>query len=230
MEIFIRESSNPDFFLPFFDLCKGGDLFDDIEKRAKYTEQDAAKCITQIFNGTEYIHRQHIIHRDLKPENLLLTKDGIIKIGDFGLAVEVNGIDGQAYGTAGSPDYIAPEILMKKYYTRKVDTWSCGVILYILLCGYPPFSNQKEIKDAKVLFYVDDWEQVSVEARTLIVQLLTKNQHKRFTCQQALECKWIQSQTSLGDSDLSNMKNKLKQFNAKRKFKVWGSKNMNHIT
>lgn len=200
-----------------FDLCKGGDLFDDIEKRQIYTEADASDCLIQILLGTKYIHDNNIIHRDLKPENLLLTEDGVIKIGDFGLAVEVDK-DGTTFGTAGSPDYIAPEILNRKYYNSKVDTWSIGVILYILLCGYPPFSSKDDIKQGKVLFYVDDWQNVCVPARTLIVQMLTVNPQRRFSCQQALDSEWVKADVC-GKNHLAKMQAKLKAFNGKRKFK-----------
>ena len=208
-----------------FDLCKGGDLFDDIERRSIYSEHDATICITQILQGTAYIHSQNVIHRDLKPENLLLTNENIIKIADFGLAVEVDPTgpnNGQAWGIAGSPDYIAPEILNKQKYTSKVDSWSCGVILYILLCGYPPFANPKEIKEGKVLFYVEDWSHILKEARTLIVQLLNVDPEKRFTCQQALSSFWIihnQMKADKNSKHLGKTLTEIRKFNAKRKFK-----------
>jgi len=202
-----------------FDLCKGGDLFDDIEKRQKYTEKDAAQCMFQILSGTKYIHDNKIIHRDLKPENLLLTEDGTIKIGDFGLAVEIDEKKGQAYGTAGSPDYIAPEIINKKYYNYKVDVWSCGVILYILLCGYPPFGGKEDIKKGKVLFYVDDWKHICVPARTLIVQMLTVCQDKRLSAAECLQSQWMTADDLYNTTDLNVMKTKLRSYNAKRKLK-----------
>ena len=110
-------------------------------------------CITQVLQGVEYIHSQNIIHRDLKPENLLLTDTRTIKIADFGLAVEFKADDDLIFGTAGSPDYIAPEIINKHYYNKKVDTWSTGVILYILLCGYPPFESREDQKCGAFKFY-----------------------------------------------------------------------------
>lgn len=121
----------------------------------------------------DYIHTQKIIHRDLKPENLLLTSTKRIKIADFGLAVEFNTDEDLIFGTAGSPDYIAPEILNKHYYNKKVDIWSCGVILYILLCGYPPFETRDDQKQGQFKFYAEDWHGIDVEARTLIVRMLT---------------------------------------------------------
>ena len=140
-----------------FDLVTGGELFDDIERRSCYSEADSAACIREVLNGVSYIHSQKVIHRDLKPENLLLTSTKRIKIADFGLAVEFNTDEDLIFGTAGSPDYIAPEILNKHYYNKKVDIWSCGVILYILLCGYPPFETREDQKTGQFKFYAEDW-------------------------------------------------------------------------
>ena len=117
-----------------YDLCKGGDLFDDVEKRQFYSETDAAHCIRQIFSGVSYVNSQGIIHRDLKPENILLTADNVVKIGDFGWAVDVSACGGKTRGIAGTTDYIAPEVYNKKVYDRKADSWSCGIILYWYGC------------------------------------------------------------------------------------------------
>jgi len=202
-----------------FDLVTGGELFDDIERRQCYSEKDAAMCITQVLQGVEYIHSQNIIHRDLKPENLLLTDSSMIKIADFGLAVEFKADDDLIFGTAGSPDYIAPEIINKHYYNKKVDTWSTGVILYILLCGYPPFESREDQKCGAFKFYAEDWQDIDVEARTLIVRMLTVNQKQRIDATQALNSKWLLDHENKNTEHRPDFIKRIKQFNAKRKFK-----------
>jgi serine/threonine protein kinase len=201
------------------DLVTGGELFDDIERRQCYSEKDAATCITQVLAGVEYIHSQNIIHRDLKPENLLLTDTRTIKIADFGLAVEFKTDDDLIFGTAGSPDYIAPEIINKHYYNKKVDTWSTGVILYILLCGYPPFESREDQKCGAFKFYAEDWQDIDVEARTLIVRMLTVNQKQRIDATMALNSKWLLEAENKNTEHRPDYIKRLKQFNAKRKFK-----------
>lgn len=204
-----------------FDLVTGGELFDDIERRQCYSEADAAYCIRQVLQGIEYIHSKGVIHRDLKPENLLLGghDSKTIKIADFGLAVEFQNDEDLIFGTAGSPDYIAPEILNKHYYNKAVDIWSCGVILYILLCGYPPFETREDQKNGQFKFYAEDWQQIKVYARTLIVKMLTVNQKNRVNATEALDSKWIQSYEDLNTTHMNTIVDNIKKFNAKRKFK-----------
>ena len=134
-------------------LCYGGELFEKITEEQYFSEQDAANIMKQVISSIFYIHSNNIMHRDLKPENLLLEKDENnpkIKIIDFGTACEFEPgtFLNQKYGT---PYYIAPEVLKKKY-NEKCDIWSAGVILYILLCGYPPFNgqNDKQIIEAVI--------------------------------------------------------------------------------
>ena len=126
----------------FVRLCNGGELFERISSEQYFSEQDAANIIKQVLSAINYCHKRNIVHRDLKPENLLLDKDGEnprVTIIDFGTSgvYEPGQKMSQKYGT---PYYIAPEVL-KKSYDHMCDLWSCGVILYILLCGYPPFNG-----------------------------------------------------------------------------------------
>lgn len=130
------------------ELCSGGELFDQIIKRPYYSERDAAVVMRQIFSAVAYCHGQNIVHRDLKPENLLLESAGgssIIKVIDFGTSQSFSP-DMKMKQRFGTPYYIAPEVL-KGSYDAKCDMWSCGVILYILISGKPPFdgTNDKEI-------------------------------------------------------------------------------------
>ncbi|XP_035525108.1 calcium/calmodulin-dependent protein kinase type II subunit gamma-like [Morone saxatilis] len=134
--------SEEGFHYLVFDLVTGGELFEDIVAREYYSEADASHCISQILESVNHIHQHDIVHRDLKPENLLLAskmKGAAVKLADFGLAIEVQGDQQAWFGFAGTPGYLSPEVLRKDPYGKPVDIWACGVILYILLVGYPPF-------------------------------------------------------------------------------------------
>ncbi|OXB77699.1 UNVERIFIED_CONTAM: hypothetical protein H355_003528, partial [Colinus virginianus] len=127
----------------------GGELFEDIVAREYYSEADASHCIHQILESVNHIHQHDIVHRDLKPENLLLAskcKGAAVKLADFGLAIEVQGEQQAWFGFAGTPGYLSPEVLRKDPYGKPVDIWACGVILYILLVGYPPFWDEDQHK------------------------------------------------------------------------------------
>jgi calcium-dependent protein kinase len=132
-------------------LAEGGELFDEIERRKYLTEEDAADVISQLLSAIIYCHERRIVHRDLKPENILLenrlTDKMRIKVIDFGTA---NAFD-PLKTTTGTAYYMAPEVLMKDY-NEKCDVWSCGVILYILLSGMPPFNGKD---DAEILKAVE---------------------------------------------------------------------------
>lgn len=125
----------------------GGELFEDIVAREFYSEADASHCIQQILESVNHCHTNGIVHRDLKPENLLLAskqKGAAVKLADFGLAIEVQMDQLAWFGFAGTPGYLSPEVLKKEPYGKPVDIWACGVILYILLVGYPPFWDEDQ--------------------------------------------------------------------------------------
>jgi len=126
------------------ELCKGGELFDEILKKGIFTEKEAAKIIQQILQAVAYFHELNIVHRDLKPENVLIDKElnNTLKIIDFGTSIEVQEHENLT-NTHGTSYYIAPEVLNKKY-NKKCDVWSVGVILYILLSGKPPFDGNND--------------------------------------------------------------------------------------
>lgn len=136
------------FYYLVFDLVTGGELFEDIVAREYYSEADASHCIQQVLFSVQHCHENNIVHRDLKPENLLLasrSKGADVKLADFGLAIEVDDKLGW-FGFAGTPGYLSPEVLKKEPYGKAVDLWACGVILYILLVGYPPFWDEDQQK------------------------------------------------------------------------------------
>uniref|UniRef100_A0A8C2L5N1 calcium/calmodulin-dependent protein kinase n=1 Tax=Cyprinus carpio TaxID=7962 RepID=A0A8C2L5N1_CYPCA len=192
--------SEEGFHYLVFDLVTGGELFEDIVAREFYSEADASHCINQILESVSHIHQHDIVHRDLKPENLLLAskmKGAAVKLADFGLAIEVQGDQQAWFGFAGTPGYLSPEVLRKDPYGKPVDIWACGVILYILLVGYPPFWDEdqhklyQQIKAGAYDFPSPEWDTVTAEAKNLINQMLTINPAKRITADQALKHPWV---------------------------------------
>jgi len=212
------------------EICNGGELFDRIIDSGHFTEVQAATVMQNIFRAVYYMHENHICHRDLKPENFLFTTKApiektILKIIDFGLA-HVFGPDIVMTTKAGTPYYVAPQVLAGKY-DESVDIWSCGVIAYVLLCGYPPFHGDT---DADVLakvrlgnfsFNDSDWKDVSEDAKNLIRALLKMQPKDRFTAKEALHHTWVENKgPKAKDVPLSTgMFDNLKSFRSKNKLK-----------
>jgi calcium-dependent protein kinase len=184
------------------ELCTGGELFDRIIDSGHFTEVQAAITMQHMFRAIFYMHENHICHRDLKPENFLFTtKEPIekthLKVIDFGLACKFS--DESVLTTkAGTPYYVAPQVLAGKY-DKASDLWSLGVIMYVVLCGYPPFYGET---DADVLakvrlgnfsFNAADWKNVSEDAKNLIRMLLKMNPRDRYTAEQALNHIWVRN-------------------------------------
>ncbi|XP_028827420.1 calcium/calmodulin-dependent protein kinase type II subunit gamma isoform X14 [Denticeps clupeoides] len=221
--------SEEGFHYLLFDLVTGGELFEDIVAREYYSEADASHCIHQILDSVCHIHQHDIVHRDLKPENLLLAskcKNAAVKLADFGLAIEVQGDQQAWFGFAGTPGYLSPEVLRKEAYGKPVDIWACGVILYILLVGYPPFWDEdqhklyQQIKAGAYDFPSPEWDTVTPEAKNLINQMLTINPAKRITAQEALKHPWVcQRSTVASMMHRQETVECLKKFNARRKLK-----------
>jgi len=223
---FFKEAANYYLVLEEMD---GGELFDRIVAKAYYNEKEARDTCKIIIDAVGYLHKNNVAHRDLKPENLLLVSkndDSQVKIADFGFAKKV--FEESSLTTqCGTPGYVAPEILEGQKYDQRADMWSVGVILYILLGGYPPFieNTQRElfrkIKRGDYEFHEEYWGTVSKEARNLIQSLLTVNPRKRLTAKHALKNSWME-----GDSNTLSMRaldkslQSLRAFNAKRKFKA----------
>lgn len=180
-----------------------------------------------IFDAVGYCHKNHIVHRDLKPENFLyLTKDedSQIKIIDFGLS-KIYVDDEHLTTRVGTPFYIAPEV-MKKEYGKECDMWSLGVILYILLCGYPPFYGNNDVEILRRVrrgtykLVGKDWDPISDGAKDLIQNLIVLDPSKRLTSEEALHHPWIES----GGSDIplitgSEFRDKLISFSSTNKLK-----------
>eukprot|EP01102_Stenamoeba_stenopodia_P014000 TRINITY_DN4611_c0_g1_i2.p1 TRINITY_DN4611_c0_g1~~TRINITY_DN4611_c0_g1_i2.p1 ORF type:complete len:339 (-),score=95.45 TRINITY_DN4611_c0_g1_i2:253-1269(-) len=187
-----------DFYL-VMELVPGKELFERIIEKGQYSEKHASIIIRQILSAVDYLHGNGIAHRDLKPENLLSSGDGdeeVVKIIDFGLSKKFG--DEKLVTSVGSPGYVAPEVLTDDSYDKSVDMWSVGVILYILLSGYPPFFGDtsselfKKIIDCNYDFDDPAWDNVSEPPKNLIRQLLVKDPSKRLTAKQMYDHDWVQ--------------------------------------
>ncbi|CAN8247637.1 unnamed protein product [Cochlearia groenlandica] len=209
------------------EICEGGELFDRIVSRGHYTERAAASVAKTILEVVKVCHEHGVIHRDLKPENFLFsnkTESAQLKAIDFGLSIFFK--PAQRFNEiVGSPYYMAPEVL-RRNYGPEIDVWSAGVILYILLCGVPPFWAETEegiahaIVRGSIDFERDPWPKVSYEAKELVKNMLDANPYSRLTVQEVLEHPWIQNaerapNVNLGD----NVRTKIQQFLLMNRFK-----------
>jgi len=192
--------------LVIMECMEGGELFSRIQARAEsaFTEREAAGIMEQICRAVSFLHRMDIAHRDLKPENLLFSNSSdsaILKLTDFGFAKETHPSQHNLQTPCYTPYYVAPEVLGSQKYDRSCDMWSLGVIMYILLCGYPPFfSNhglaispgmKKRIRAGQYDFPPNEWSQVSNEAKNLIRGLLKTDPMERLTIEQVMNHDWI---------------------------------------
>nr|ACP74204.1 calmodulin domain protein kinase [Eimeria bovis] len=195
------------YFYLVTEVYTGGELFDEIISRKRFSEVDAARIIRQVLSGITYMHRNRIVHRDLKPENLLLEskrKDANIRIIDFGLSTHFEATK-KMKDKIGTAYYIAPEVLHGTY-DEKCDVWSTGVILYILLSGCPPFNGAnefeilKKVEKGKYTFDLPQWKKVSESAKDLIRKMLTYVPTMRISARDALEHAWLKEAESAADA------------------------------
>ncbi|GJP33176.1 hypothetical protein CLOM_g17739 [Closterium sp. NIES-68] len=180
------------------ELCEGGELFDRIKAKGKFSEAEGAKVLRTVIGVLQHCHELGVMHRDLKPENILLNSkesDTDLKVIDFGVATFFQR-GKPCTDMAGSPYYLAPEVLAEKY-GPEADIWSAGVVLYILLCGLPPFwgtTNEaifEAIKEATLNLVRPPWPSISEEGKDLVRQMLNRNPKKRITIEEILEHPWI---------------------------------------
>ncbi|KAE8711345.1 Calcium-dependent protein kinase 7 [Hibiscus syriacus] len=209
------------------ELCEGGELFDRIAARGHYSERAAAGVMKTIVQVIQMCHKHGVMHRDLKPENFLFAKKEetcSLKAIDFGLSVFFK--PGERFNEiVGSPYYMAPEV-RKRNYGPEVDVWSAGVILYILLCGVPPFcaETEKEVAQAiirsSIDFNRDPWPNISDDAKDLVKNMLNPDPKKRLTAQEVLEHPWLQNAEKASDVPLGEtVKARLQQFSVMNKLK-----------
>lgn len=183
------------------EYCSGGDLFEYLFERHHLCEEEAAHILHNILTALEYLHCQHICHRDLKLQNFMFDKKGseaVLKLIDFGLSAQYSSEEGTFKTIVGSPLYIAPEILSKKPYDYTCDTWSVGVIFYLLLAGTPPFlgeTNREVFQNiCKGNYDIEKgiWQSISSEAKDLLKSFLKVDSKQRITCHAAMKHKWFQ--------------------------------------
>ncbi|XP_004508790.1 calcium-dependent protein kinase 10 [Cicer arietinum] len=209
------------------ELCEGGELFDRIVARGHYSERAAAHVARTIAEVVRMCHSNGVMHRDLKPENFLFAnkkENSVLKAIDFGLSVFFK--PGERFSEiVGSPYYMAPEVL-KRSYGPEVDVWSAGVILYILLCGVPPFWAETEQGVALAIlrgvldFKREPWPQISDSAKSLVRQMLEPDPKKRLTAEQVLEHPWLQNAKKASNVPLGDIvRTRLKQFSLMNRFK-----------
>lgn len=220
------------------ELARGGDLMRRLSKRKRYTENDGRSVAREFLSAIDHIHKCNVVHRDLKPDNLLLDREEDdsfgVKIADFGFAKKLT--VGYLKTRCGTPAYVAPEICVGIPYTKSVDVWSCGVILFLLLSGNIPFSSGRKhgqktdlkalflkIRAADYVFDERDWDLISMSAKQLIAQMLTVDPKKRITIEEALKSTWMMKKDEdLGLSAKQHLNNtilNLKKFNARRSLK-----------
>lgn len=222
---FYEEVENFYFVLEFME---GGELFDRIVKKTQYNEKEARDAVCSMLSAIEYFHQHDVVHRDLKPENLLLASkedDANIKIADFGLARVTNG--NTITDKAGTPDYIAPEVLQGKPSGKAVDVWAAGVISFVLLGGYAPFHHRNSqtmydnIAKGNFKFHPQRWSYVSSEAKDFVCSLLIVDPTQRPTASKALQHPWVRkSDELLLESNLTENLEELRKFNGARKLKA----------
>lgn len=192
---FYEDSTN--YYL-ICEYLEGGELFDYMKDHLKISEAMAFKIIEQILSAVNYLHKHNVIHRDIKPENIMLVSKNDpsrIKLIDFGTCKRFEK-DQMFTSPIGSCFYMAPEQILGKY-DKRVDIWACGIILYVLLVGYPPFNGNKDsdilskIIEQPLIFDTADWKDLSKEIKNLVVGMLNRNPLKRITLRQIFEHFWF---------------------------------------
>jgi len=220
----------PEKMFLVMEIMRGGELFDRIVDKGHFTEADAVGVTAKLLSALKYLHSLGIAHRDLKPENLLMTdhtEEAEVKITDFGLSKVFDAQTQVMQTPCGTPGYIAPEVLLMVGYDKQCDIWSLGVIVYILLCGFPPFYADNDaqlfekIKKGEFEFLRPYWDPISSSAKDCINKMLTVDPKKRVDCDGAMEHPWLKEGVeALGSAALPTLVTELKATQAKRRMKA----------
>jgi len=214
IDVYENTYSGNKCLLVVMECMEGGELFSRIQEKQNFNEQEAAELIKDICIAVKFLHDMNIAHRDLKPENLLYSHKGtlgILKLTDFGFAKETLSRD-TLQTPCYTPYYVAPEVLGPEKYDKCCDIWSLGVIMYILLCGFPPFySNhglaispgmKKRIRSGQYEFPKPEWENISKDAKDLIRGMLITDPTKRHTIDEVIKNKWISQYNTVPQTPL----------------------------
>ncbi|PWN91892.1 putative CMK1-Ca2+/calmodulin-dependent ser/thr protein kinase type I [Acaromyces ingoldii] len=197
---FLDWFESKDKYYLVFEEASGGELFDRILQRGRFTEGDACRTIRAVLSAIQYLHHHNIVHRDVKPENILYRtkeEDANVVLVDFGIAKHLKAEDEVLTNVCGSFGYAAPEILAKKGHGKAVDMWSLGIITYTMLCGYTPFRSDDpdklaaETQRGKIEFHDRYWKNVSPAAKEFVKSCLTVDPSKRLTADEAMKHKWL---------------------------------------
>ncbi|KAM7257388.1 hypothetical protein ACFE04_013129 [Oxalis oulophora] len=182
-----------EFLHMILELCRPShDLYNMIVTNGTLSESVAKTIMVQLMAAVDHIHRLNVVHRDIKPDNILFDNDNNVKLTDFGSAVF--NIEGESTmsGVVGTPYYVAPEVLAGKEYGEKVDVWSCGVVLYVMLAGFPPFNGETSVEVFEAVmrgnlrFPTRVFQNVSMEVKDLIRRMLCKDVARRFSTEQGI--------------------------------------------
>lgn len=224
------------------ELLEGGELFARIAEKGQYTERDAANLVVSMLAGLSFCHRLNLTHRDVKPENFVFgscDSDGTdVKLTDFGIAHYSEDPSALCKTLCGTPLYVAPEVLLRQPYGPEADLWSLGVIVYIMLVGYPPFDDKdlvqlvKKIKYRPVSFDGPEWTLISEEGKQFLSNLLDKDASNRMTAHQALEHDWLRNNCQAATTNvLSATQTNIKSFVSRNRWKaaIQSVKAMNRI-
>ena len=212
-------------YLPM-EICEGGELFDKIIEMGRFSEQLACDLFIQMISAIAYLHSKDLVHRDLKPENFLFSKREVtskLKLIDFGLAKSIS-TEKKMTTKTGTCYYVSPEILAGPY-NLKCDIWSLGIILYMMLSGYPPFDGETDrdileaVKNGELQFSESVWDSISAEAKDLIRHLLDRNPTTRFTAEEVLAHPWCHSQIRSPETPATIDASQLRQYQTSVKFR-----------